>query len=119
MKLELNKEYYCWYTDQILEFVGWFKENKTPYVKNNYNKSFNLGKDKRTWSLKYLKETNQEQINYYKNRLHNSHEINNIYIDINQDGDNYIHLKEEVSLVSVEDLEKAVELLKKGFVKKY
>lgn len=119
MHLQLNKEYYCKFSNQILEFVGWFVENKTPYVRNNYVQSFNTSKGKRTWKLAYLEDASQEQINDYKNKLHNTHQIENVCIEITKEGDHPLFVNEDDCFVSEQTLEKLLNLSKKGFIKKY
>lgn len=118
MQLTLGKEYRCKYTGQILEFMGWFEKDKTPYVRNNYNPKFN--KDgQRTWRLSDLVETTQDEINNYRNYLHNFIEIGEISLSIDKEGKSFLFMENGCSSIEKSDLEKALHFLNEGYQEKY
>ena len=121
--MKIGEYYYCKFSGQILEFCGWFEENKTPLVKNPFRPSFcaNKRKKSKTWKLSYLKPATEEQINNYKNELHNEHQFSEFYIQLYPDNTNYFFAKEENSgfEIKLEELPLIKEILSKGFIKKF
>ena len=121
VQLIKGKEYYCWFSQRILEFVGWFQENKTPYVVDNYNPLPNMTDGKRTWCWKYLRETTQEEVNKYKNDLYNKHSFKNFKLVINEDNTSFLINNNDNSVIyfETEELEKVISLKNQGYIKKY
>lgn len=117
--LKKGKEYKCDLTGQIFEFVGWDIENEVPFVRNNYNRLFNEGK-KKQWCLGLLKnEASSDDIDKYQNNLINSHNIGGINITLDEDGESYLFIDSGYSLITQSDLEAALDIVKKGFIKQY
>lgn len=119
----IGKEYHCRHTQQVFELCGWVKSyidgKDVPLVKNNYNPNFTNGMKSRSWSLKYLEELTEEKKNNYLNYLHNNHKISKDLDLVVREKQAYLSSEEGFIPVNLDEMEKILEIMKKGFVRKH
>ena len=120
--LTVGKEYKCWFSGRIVEFVKWFQEDETPYIRDNYNPLPSSNEEGlRTWCWKYLREATQNDINEYKNDLLNKHQFDNATLIINKDNESRLFLNKDHSSLEItsDTLDQMKQIVDKGYIKKY
>lgn len=123
IELKQGQEYYCWFTNSVLEFVGWKEsgDRKVPLVRNNYKKGFNLGRQSRTWCHKYLRNLKENQLSDYKNSIHNTYNFKDFTLYLYKDEEPLILTNDESGSMSItlDEIDQMKKLIQRGYEEKY